>query len=231
MFRVILAVDIQRGEVVKAVRGDRQSYRPLEVCGTTGPVEVVRRLRPLEVYIADLDRIEGRGDNLQAVSRISEETETLLDPGVRSLQDLEECLPFASTLVLGSETTSLRLIEKAAHRHPWSLAVSLDMKNGSILTQDVRLKQPAPRVLETLNHIPLRELIVLNLDLVGTRLGLEGLDLEVLASTSRHPLIFGGGIRDNRDLKTLREAGFQGAITATAIHQGKIELPRKGDWK
>lgn len=67
-FKVIPVVDVRHGAAVRAVKGDRSSYRPLEtplVPGTSDPVAVAlgfRRLYPFDtLYLADLDGIEGRG--------------------------------------------------------------------------------------------------------------------------------------------------------------------------
>ncbi|HQJ87563.1 MAG TPA: HisA/HisF-related TIM barrel protein, partial [Methanoregulaceae archaeon] len=45
-------------------------------------------------------------------------------------------------------------------------------------------------------------------------------------------LFYGGGVRSTADLDLLRDAGFDGAIVATAVHRGCIPLDaiRSGRW-
>jgi phosphoribosylformimino-5-aminoimidazole carboxamide ribotide isomerase len=70
--RAIPVIDLMHGQVVRAQMGDRASYRPLEslLSPTSDPVDVVRGLLgvfPFQtLYVADLDAIQGNGDNVPA---------------------------------------------------------------------------------------------------------------------------------------------------------------------
>jgi len=66
--------------------------------------------------------------------------------------------------------------------------------------------------------------IVLELDKVGTK---SGIDLEFLAcavADSEHDIICGGGVRSCEDVDKLAEIGVKGALVATAIHDRSIPV-------
>lgn len=224
--RCIFVVDIFNGTVVHAVRGEREHYEPIDhhskVVSTSDPKEVVRAVGPKEVYIADLDQITGRGENLEAIGAISRLARTMADIGVSSLSDLDY-LPERVTPVLGTETASLKLMEEATLQR--EIIVSVDMKDRKVLSRDKELAVISPwDVLRRLNGYPLAGVILLELDRVGTSLGLDSEFLEKAVSISDHGLILGGGVKDVKDLQELERLGFRGALVATAVHNGSIQL-------
>lgn len=224
--RCIFVVDIFNGTVVHAVRGERERYEPIDrysnVVSTSDPVEVVRAVRPKDVYIADLNQIMGIGENLGAIAAISCLARTMADIGVSSLSDMDY-LPERVTPVLGTETASLELIEDAALQR--EIVVSVDMKNRMVLSRDSELAALSPLgVLRRLSGFPLAGVILLELDRVGTSLGLDREFLEKASSVSDHPLILGGGVKGLEDLEALEKMGFRGALVATAVHNGRIPL-------
>ncbi len=222
--RCIFVIDIFNGAVVHAVRGERSKYEPIDryskIVSCCDPVDAVRALRPKEVYIADLNQITGTGENLEAIIEVSRLATTMADTGISNLSAMDR-LPKDVTPVLGTETASLELIEEAAVRR--EVAVSVDMKAGKLLARDLRLAALSPlQALQRLNDFPLREVILLYLDLVGTSSGFDRDFLEKALSVSDHALILGGGVKGSEDLRLLEDLGFSGALVATAVHNGRI---------
>jgi phosphoribosylformimino-5-aminoimidazole carboxamide ribotide isomerase len=226
--RCIFVLDLFNGNVVHAVRGERSRYRPIEessrVVSTSDPLRVLEGIRPKEVYLADLNRISGQGDNLEIVGEISRRASTMADIGVSRREDLE-CLPERALPVLGTETATLALMQEAALKR--KIVLSLDMKSGAVFASDPEMAGAEPEgVLRRLNSVPAEAVILLVLDRVGTSSGLESEFLERAASISDHDLILGGGVRGMEDLDALGEMGFAGALVATAVHNGQIPLER-----
>ena len=62
---LIPVIDLMQGQVVRAVRGQRQSYRPIvsTLCEGSAPVDIAqalcRRAGARRLYIADLDALLG----------------------------------------------------------------------------------------------------------------------------------------------------------------------------
>ena len=74
--QAIPVIDLMGGQVVRARMGDRASYRPLDspISPTSDPIDVLRGLLGIfpfpTLYIADLDAIQGGGNNSQTLRRI-----------------------------------------------------------------------------------------------------------------------------------------------------------------
>lgn len=231
--RCIFVLDILNGAVVHALRGERRSYRPItefsRLVSTSEPLGLLGELCPQEVYVADLNLITGKGDNLKAIGEISGMAKTMADIGISRLTDLDR-LPPKVTAVLGTETASLSLIEEAAAeliRRGGRAVVSIDMKKGRLLSSDPGLVGLEPiALLKSLNRLDLEAVILLDLERVGASTGLDTVFLKAASEASRHPLILGGGIGGEEDLKALKDMGFAGALVATAVHNGRIPLSK-----
>ena len=110
---IIPVIDLKAGEVVHARRGERDSYRPVQsqLCSGSAPVEVVAGLCAVHpfatLYIADLDAIQGRGDNGASIRQIRHRFPALRLWVDNGLAEAETCRSWLAqglgTLVLGSE--------------------------------------------------------------------------------------------------------------------------------
>ena len=221
----VFVLDIFNGAVVHAIRGERSRYELIErssrVVNTSDPLEILGEIRPVEVYVADLNRLTGSGDNLNLIKQISYKTKTMADIGISSLADLQ-ILPACVKPVLGTETASFELLERAAKFR--QIIVSLDMKSEDVLTSDPELMISPLDVIQKLNDLQLEKVIFLDLDRVGTSCGSDESFLRECVLMSRHPLFIGGGVKDKDDLLVLDQLGIKGALVATAVHNKSIPL-------
>jgi phosphoribosylformimino-5-aminoimidazole carboxamide ribotide isomerase len=225
MMRCILACDLLGGVVVRGVRGDRDRYRPINeysrVVATSDPVEVIRAMMPRETYVADLDRITGRGDNLPVIEALSKLTRTMVDAGAAMPEDVDRLRRASQAVILGTETASLALIREC---HSSDTIVSVDMRGGRMMAVDPELATTPLEVVRLLDDYALDAIVLLDVARVGSG---EGVDFDLLAaaaSASRHEIIAGGGVRDLEDLDRIGAAGGAGAIVASAVHSGAIPL-------
>ena len=223
--RCILACDLKGGIVVKGVRGERARYGPIaaasRIVDTSDPVEVIGKIKPKETYIADLDRITGAGDHLAIIKTLSGMTRTMADIGVSSVDDFILARDVSSTVVIGTETAPLGVIE---HCQGPQAVVSLDMKNGMMMGSDPALHMGPTQVLELLNRFELAAVILLDVGRVGSGAGIDVPFVTSAVSISRHDIIVGGGVRSVEDLELLEKCGASGAIVASAVHDGQIPL-------
>lgn len=229
MFRVVFVMDIFNHTVVLAKGGIRENYRPVSdssaVCKTSIPQEILELLHPGEVYIADLNALQGKGPvdiNAEIIREISLKANTMLDFGVSSLKDVDKALSIAGTAVIGTETGTLSVIRDAASRNPERISVSIDIKYGKILKKDPEIPANPLEIVKLLNDLPLKDLIFLDLDRVGTASGFDPEFLRKLAESSVHDVLIAGGVRDMEDLLALDSLGIKGALVATAIHSGSV---------
>jgi len=222
--QVVPVIDLLEGQVVRARQGERASYRPIESSLASGSdaVDIVRaflRLHPFSaLYVADLDAIQGKGDNLAALRRLraafphlglwvdngaadAEAVETLTTPDLR-------CDP-----VLGAESQRDASLV-ARHRDSPAVILSLDFR-GPVF-------QGPEEILASPQCWP-RRVIVMTLARVGSA---EGPDFERLAAihdaAPDRALYAAGGARSRADLVLLKSRGAAGALIASALHDGRL---------
>lgn len=226
MFRIIFVLDLLNGNAVHAIRGERSKYLPVQskICNSPNPLDIVSGLKPKEVYIADLDRLQHMGDNFEIIKGISSRTRTMADIGAGNMNDVKDCAGIADTVILGTETASLELIQEASEMFPGGINVSIDIKNGEVLTNDKNLMIKPGELVEILNGCDIRDIIILELGRVGTGAGVDAGFLQKMAGLSNHDVLLGGGVRDMNDIDALREIGISGTLVATAVHNGKIPV-------
>jgi phosphoribosylformimino-5-aminoimidazole carboxamide ribotide isomerase len=224
-------MDVYNRNVVHAQGGNRKEYQPVHmtstICTSPDPVEVIDAVKPAEVYIADLNILQGMGahdTNFEVIRSVSQRTKTMVDPGISTLSNVAEKLLISDTVVLGTETASIETIAGAASEFPGRVNVSIDKKNGRILTSDPNMPDDPFKIVEVLNDMDIRDIIILDMDRVGTSSGFDAQFLSKMVSSSTHDVLLGGGIRDMADIESLKNIGIKGALVATALHNGSIPL-------
>ncbi|MDW7731524.1 MAG: HisA/HisF-related TIM barrel protein [Methanolobus sp.] len=231
MFRILLVLDIFNRTVVHAQGGNRHEYKPIHfsshICNSSDPVKVIETIRPQEVYIADLNLLQDIGKrekNFEVLEQVARRAKTMVDPGISSPSETEDILEIVQTVVLGTETASLDTIREVAAAHPGRVVVSIDKKYGKILSNDSGMPSDPFEIVEILNEFDLQDIIILDLDRVGTSSGVDSQFLSKIVSISNHSVLLGGGVRNIEDIETLEKIGLKGAIVATALHNGSIPL-------
>jgi len=225
-FDLIFVIDILTGIVVHGVKGERSKYKPIDkyslVVSSHDPFDVIKTINPKEVYIADLDRITGIGDNIPIIQKIAKKWKIIADIGIKDVHDLDLGHKYLKNLVIGTETADMNGILR--DRCLQNDLISLDIKNGKILRRDVRFSDNPKIFLRDIDGYDLNGIIILFLDKVGTETGINIEFLEEMRSISNHKMIFGGGIRGLEDIEILKDAGIDGALVSTAVHKKKIPL-------
>lgn len=223
--KLVAVLDLMRGQAVHARRGERHAYQPVESrlgSGSDVPAlaRALLRLHPFHaIYIADLDAILGRGDNLEVMTGVAAAipaTPLWVDAGIadgRAVQALRAALP-AATVVVGSESIVAAQWPNDLDTASCHFILSLDFKAGVFRGPPDLLQSPA--------RWP-RRVLAMNLDRVGSG---EGPDMDLLAQLqARKPnaeVFAAGGVRCRGDLETLKAAGVAGALIASALHDGRL---------
>lgn len=231
MFRIVFVLDLYNMNVVHAQGGNRKNYRPVHltshICSTSEPIKLLEEVKPKEVYIADLNILQGDGlhnTNFATIKQISSQVSTMLDPGISSLKEAMEVSSLAHTLILGTETASLQTIKEVAALLPGRVNVSIDKKHGQILTSDPLMPREPAEIVHELNALDIQNIIILDMDRVGTSSGVDSQFLSNIVSISHHDVLLGGGVKDIQDIEKLESIGMKGALVATALHNGSIPL-------
>jgi len=218
--QVIPVIDLKNGQVVHARRGERDAYQPIRsaLCQGSQPLDVVAgllRVHPFEtLYIADLDAIQGRGDNLAAIRSLHQAFPDLrlwVDNGLADADIGRAWLALElGDLVLGSEvqrdlSTLVGLADATAR-----IILSLDHKDDRFL---------GPAELRTTPALWPPRVIAMTLSRVGSAAGPDVELLDALARAAPGRQIFAaGGVRGGEDLVQLVRRGVSGVLVATALH-------------
>lgn len=208
------------GVAVRAHRGEREHYAPLSsrLYPNSDPVAVADRFQSEygtnTLYVADLDAIAGKGDNLLTVRTIAKtfpELELWVDAGIGDRASFTQFLRQNSVRpVIGTET----LIDPDLPAAAPAAILSLDYLGSRLLgmVDPIESLEPTPR-----------DLILMSLRRIGTGMGP---DLDLLAKLQSafpmHRYYVAGGIRNVADLACLASAGAAGVLLASALHDGRV---------
>ena len=234
--RIIGVLDLRHGRAVHARAGDRERYAPVQsVAGEAiepgdapAMASIYRdRFGLSELYVADLDAIEGRAPQDRLVSSLVAFGALWLDGGVSSANRACDALTLgAAHVIVGLETLRSwdALAEICGVLGGARIAFSLDLRDGQLLGGDsVSRGESAHAAAARAADAGVASIIVIDIARVGTG---EGIDVRLIAgvrdAAPHATLLAGGGVRGIDDLARLRDAGCDGALVATALHDGRI---------
>jgi HisA/HisF family protein len=230
---LIPVIDLMRGQVVRAKRGDRQSYQPIvsALCGSSDPVGVARILcghcAAQQLYVADLDALQGGAAQAPVLHAIAQAL-----PGVELWVDAGFADPATAAALrarLGAAAPRLRPVfasESLRSREALEECFGANgpAGEGALLSLDRR----DGKRLDAAGCWDLPELwpervIVMTLERVGAD---AGPDLDTLREVHRRSpgtaLVGAGGIRDVADLDSAAAAGAWAWLVASALHDGRL---------
>ena len=239
--RIIGVIDILEGRTVHARAGDRAAYVPIETAvgvRIDGDVDVLARLYVeslgvKELYVADLDAIS-RGVSamnhrlIESVASIG--VPLWVDAGVSTAADADRVMAAgASIVIVGLETLSsfdalAEICETVGHDR---VAFSLDLRNGTpiglpnVVSSGVAPAAIAQRAVQA----GVGSVVVLDLARVGMGAGVDStLMSRIREAVPAARLFAGGGVRSRMDLAELASAGVDGALVATALLNGSLNV-------
>ena len=145
---IIPVIDLLGGQVVRAVRGDRLAYKPIEsaLCRSADPRVVARVLCEYTasrvLYVADLDALLGRAPQVDLVTELLEEFPDMLlwlDAGFRDRASADGQLAVLGSVaarvepVFGSESLASRPAFEQCFAEGASGLLSLDRRGSQPL--------------------------------------------------------------------------------------------------
>lgn len=234
-------LDLLGGEVVRAVRGERGRYRPMQSGLAPGshPLTLARALldhpachtgAPV-LYIADLDAIQGRPPQ-QAVLRELLHRLGRERPGFTLWLDAGFADPAAAASVIGgldapAAKAGVRPVYGSESLRSLDALAAVAAEPGAILSLDCRLEQALDPA-GCWQH-PARWpacVIVMTLDRVGADRGPDLATFTRLrAQAGARQVVGAGGIRDADDLAAGLAAGASAWLVASALHDGRLGEP------
>jgi phosphoribosylformimino-5-aminoimidazole carboxamide ribotide isomerase len=244
--RVIGVLDLAAGRAVHARAGMRERYAPVRAVAGL-PIETgdalalarayIDRLGLTELYAADLDAIDvnvnhGGGTSqdtlVAAVAALG--APLWLDAGVSSADEAHRALGLgAMRVVVGLETLpSYDALEAiCASVGGDRVAFSLDLRDGEPVVSPRAAEKdrdrPAHLAAARAADAGVGSVMVIDLARVGTGTGLDlALVARVREAVPGLTLVAGGGVRGLEDVARLADAGCDGALVASALHDGRL---------
>jgi phosphoribosylformimino-5-aminoimidazole carboxamide ribotide isomerase len=227
---VLPVLDLQEGWVVRGIGGVRRDYRPLTP--ECHPIRVALNFRKRfglsELYVADLDAIEGKPPRLSLFAELKQLGFRLwVDAGVT---DAASAAPLFTagieTVVAGLETIAgPTALAELCKGHAGRLVFSLDLREGIPMGEVTAWRQSDARSISNQAvQLGVRRILLLDLARVGKNAGTgtELLAAELMAAYPDLEVAVGGGVRDVVDLTRLRAMGTHTALVASALHDGRI---------
>ncbi|TDN69359.1 HisA/HisF-related TIM barrel protein [Paraburkholderia sp. BL10I2N1] len=252
--QVIPVLDLLDGHAVRAVRGERARYRPVQsmLCDGSDPLTVARALLcatgTRTLYVADLNAILRQGDHAETLavlcnglSETQVGVEIWLDAGfadfasVRALFDrihvnIESIRPSVAPPCC-STATLVPVFGTESLRDPAAPHDAEAAGLAPILSLDHRAGQllagPAADQASSQSTAwwPSR-IIAMTLDQVGAY---EGPDLTTFSAirvkAGERMLIGAGGIRGHADLAAAMKSGAAAWLVASALHDRRLDVP------
>jgi len=223
---IVPVIDLCDGIVVHAKKGLRQNYLPIssELCRTADAFDVITSMLDMydfkQLYIADLNALEKQKNNSTIIKKIIQtypQLEVWLDTGIASISLYKDEIEYnALRIILSTESIkSMSIYTELMHKYAkQNFLLSVDYRAGKIL---------GPNNICQNTSIWPDDIIILNLDAVGTNEGIKiPVELKILSFTNKHNVFYGGGIRNSEDLNKLKTQGLHGALVSTALHNQNI---------
>ena len=230
MLTLLPAVDVADGKAVRLLRGEVGSETDYG-----SPVDAARDWVAAGaewIHLVDLDAAFGRGSNSSLLARIVGEVgiKVELSGGIRDDSSLERALSAGAARVnLGTAALEdPEWTERVIAEHGERIAVGLDVRGTTLAARGwTREGGDLWEVLARLDDDGCARYVVTDVAKDGT---LQGPNLDLLArvcAATDRPVVASGGVSsldDIRAIRTLTDAGVEGAIVGKALYAGKFTL-------
>ena len=227
--KVIPAIDLMNGQVVRLYKGDPKQ----KTIYSDNPIEIAKKWEADGadmLHIVDLDATLGIGSNLLIIKKILEQISIPVEVagGLRDESLILDVVKISSRVVIGTlafkdkELLKKLLLSLGSEK----IVISVDHKDGEIVIhgwQDgtgIKLMDAIKEFLE----MGFTEFLLTNVNRDGT---LEGPDLEFLEQScnlEKINVIASGGISNVSDVIHVKEKNAFGVILGKALYENKISI-------
>lgn len=228
-FEVVPAVDVQDGEVVQLVQGERGTERRYG-----DPVDAARRWveqGARTLHLVDLDgAFDGERANADAVERILDAVDVgvQLGGGIRTAEDATDLLERGvDRVILGTAAIeNPDIVAEISEGHPGSVMVSLDAKGGEVVVSGwtegtgIDPAEAAGRY----EALGAGAILFTDVDVEGKLEGVQTEPVERLVDAVDIPVVASGGVASLADVRALREAGAAAVVVGSALYEGAFTL-------
>jgi len=246
-FEVVPAVDVQGGQVVQLVGGERGTGKEYG-----DPVEAAERwveAGARTLHLVDLDgAFDGERQNAPAVDAILDvrdawasrsgqsptasgepvDVSVQLGGGIRTVGDATDLLDRGvDRVILGTAAVETpEIVADISEGHPGSVVVSLDAKGGEVVvsgwTEGTGL-DPAEAAARYAD-LGAGAILFTDVDVEGQLEGVRTDPVRRVVDAVDIPVIASGGVATLDDIRELRAAGAAAVVVGSALYEGRFTL-------
>ncbi len=227
MFRVIPAVDLKGGKVVRLVQGKRDKVT-IEI---EKPIEVARmwvKKGARVLHVIDLDgAFEGRLFHEDVIIEIAKFVETQVGGGIRSFEIAERLLDAGvERVIFGTlAVKNVEAVKRFAEEYPKRVMVAVDSKRGKVVVEGwVKKTELTPIEVAKLYEDCEVSLLYTNVDVEGLVSGVELEKIREVVEGTSLPVYVAGGISSLDDVRAIKKCGAVGVVIGSALYTGKVKL-------
>lgn len=229
MFRVIPAVDLKDGKVVRLIQG-REDAVTIQL---ENPVEIAEMWveRGAKVlHVIDLDgAFKGRLRHEEIILEIRKriKAEMQVGGGIRSIETARRLLEFGiDRIILGTiAVRNVEEVKKLAEEYPKRVMVAVDARKDKVVVEGWK-KSTDLTPLEVARMYEDREVSLLytNVDVEGLVSGIVLEKIREVVEKTDLPVYVAGGTTTREDVIRIKETGAVGVVIGSAFYMGKLKL-------
>ncbi len=228
MFRVIPAVDLKGGKVVRLVQGREDAV----TFQTENPVEVAEmwvKKGARCLHVIDLDgAFRGKLRHEDIICEILNlPVEVQVGGGLRDLKIAERLLAKGAERVILGTIAVEKVSEVRRFAKEWKrrVMVAIDAKKGKVAVRGWRdLTDLDPVELAKLYDDLEVSFLYTNIDVEGLVAGINTERIARVVEELKNPVYVAGGISSVNDIRTIKKLGAAGVVIGSALYTGKLKF-------
>ncbi len=229
MFRVIPAVDLKDGKVVRLRQG-REEEITVQIENPINVAEMWVKKGARVLHVIDLDgAFKGRLRHEDVIIEIRRrvKVEMQVGGGIRSVETAKRLLEAGiDRVILGTiAIEDVKAVKGLAEEYPGRVMVAVDAKKDRVVVEGWR-KATDLTPLEVARLYEDREVSLLytNVDVEGLVSGIVLDKIRNLVEKTELPVYVAGGITTRDDVVKIKETGAVGVVIGSALYLGKLRL-------
>jgi len=227
--KIIPAIDLMDGQVVRLVKGDPKN----KTVYSSNPLEIAKKWQSAGadmLHIVDLDATLGRGSNLEIIKKMLSELNVPVEVagGLRDESTILEIGKTADRIVLGTlafkdKETVLKISDSLGKK---KIVISVDQIDGKIAV-DGWQQSTEITLLDGMNEflqLGFTEFLLTSISRDGTMQGPDIESLQKACSLENANVIASGGVSSIDDVQQLKALNPYGVILGKALYEKKISI-------
>ena len=231
--KIIPAIDLYQGKVVRLVRGDPAHSKSY----SDDPIAVARKWASQGaqiIHLVDLSAALGEGDNIDVIKRMLSEVEAKIEVGggIRDIKKANSLISLgAERIIIGSKALDEDFLNKLiAEVEIERIAIGVDVVNSCLAVEGWK-KQTDFSSLDFMAYLRLKGIkwvIYTDICRDGTLAGADYNIVKKLKEYQDMNIIFSGGVASLADLTEIKKnmPFIWGVISGKALYEGKINLKK-----